>query len=181
MVPGSVFCRSAAELLGKLARGRILVHCCRITSQPAAALRPGKVSVTLVARSIYYAGVRYLHVVNHYKPNLRDPPTVISEIVIDICQWVLVCITTVLFLEEPSPYFTGAKTTVMLWQGQIFFHTPDSRHYFNRIRQVTPTAQERANRSDLVIHIVSLCWTEWINTFVHVYISIYWTTDKTWF
>jgi len=46
----------------------------------------------------------------------------------------------------PLQHLQGQIIAVFSWQlyGQIFFRIPDSRYYFNRIRQVAPTAQEWA-------------------------------------
>jgi len=52
--------------------------------------------------------------------------------------------------QEPFPMFTcgEAKITVLPWQvGSNLFYKPDLPHYFNRIRQVATTAQERATNT----------------------------------
>jgi len=64
---------------------------------------------------------------------LRDEPTFITP--------VLFCGTL------PILHRVGvAKITVIRWQVSVkfFVDKPDSGHYFNRIHQVAPTAQERA-------------------------------------
>ena len=66
---------------------------------------------------------------------IRDAPTPISEIVVDDCRTL------------PNGNFyrgRGKNNNLLLAGSNLLSHKPDSQHYFNRIRQVAPTAFVRA-------------------------------------
>jgi len=81
---------------------------------------------------------------------LRDKPTFITP--------VLFC-GTLLILHR----VWVAKIIVIRWQVSVksFVHKPDSGHYFNRIHQMAPTAQQRATITlERVPTVLVLLWSE---------------------
>jgi len=65
-------------------------------------------------------------------------------LVLAFVAWVLVY-KAGLILGGPSPIFTGVKGSITSLADRVksFHKPPDSRHYFNRIRQVALTSRER--------------------------------------